>query len=109
MQLRQRYPVALVDEFQDTDADQYHILANVYPGQDGESQVSTTLLMIGDPKQAIYRFRGANLNVYEAAKSQATRIMTMDTNFRSDKAYNDALNYLLGGKRARLSISIHQP
>jgi exodeoxyribonuclease V beta subunit len=97
VQLRQRYPVALVDEFQDTDADQYHILANVYPGQDGESQMSTTLLMIGDPKQAIYGFRGGDIFTYLQAAEQAEYRWVMDTNWRSVKPVVDAYNRLFWG------------
>jgi len=65
--LRQQYPVALVDEFQDTDARQYAILDRLYGGQG-------TLFCIGDPKQAIYGFRGGDVHAYlQAARRAAAR------------------------------------
>ncbi|MEY2620336.1 MAG: hypothetical protein RIT26_156 [Pseudomonadota bacterium] len=63
--LRMQYPVALVDEFQDTDPWQYGALDRIYrPGSDG------VLVMIGDPKQAIYSFRGADIATYVQAREQ---------------------------------------
>lgn len=96
-QLRARYPVALVDEFQDTDADQYHILANVYPPLEKAQGGATTLMMIGDPKQAIYGFRGGDIFTYLQAARQADYRWVMDTNWRSVKAMVDAYNRLFWG------------
>ncbi|GGF54810.1 exodeoxyribonuclease V subunit beta [Alteromonas lipolytica] len=96
-QLRQRYPVALVDEFQDTDADQYHILANVYAAQNEDESPQTTLLMIGDPKQAIYGFRGGDIFTYLQAARQARYRWVMDTNWRSVKPMVEAYNRLFWG------------
>lgn len=96
-QLRLRYPVALVDEFQDTDADQYHILANVYPPQGSSQKLQTTLLMIGDPKQAIYGFRGGDIFTYLQAAEQVEYRWVMDTNWRSVKPMVDAYNRLFWG------------
>ncbi|HEX7340195.1 MAG TPA: UvrD-helicase domain-containing protein [Rhodanobacteraceae bacterium] len=76
--LRDQYPVALVDEFQDTDARQFGILDALY-GNFG------TLYMIGDPKQAIYGFRGGDVHAYLRAKQGATR-HTLKQNFRSAPA-----------------------
>lgn len=95
-QLRAKYPVALVDEFQDTDADQYHILANVYPPPQ-QGRVATTLLMIGDPKQAIYGFRGGDIFTYLQAARQAEYRWVMDTNWRSVRPMVDAYNRLFRG------------
>ena len=83
------FSAALIDEFQDTDETQWLIFERLF------QTPSHFLYLIGDPKQAIYRFRGANLHVYERARQSADRIMTMDTNYRSDKAYNDAMNALM--------------
>ena len=58
--IRTQYPVAMIDEFQDTDAVQYDIFERIY----GQTQSSTAWLMIGDPKQAIYGFRGADIHTY---------------------------------------------
>ncbi|MDC8830721.1 exodeoxyribonuclease V subunit beta [Alteromonas gilva] len=110
-QLRGQYPVALVDEFQDTDADQYHILANVYPpaGQTPSELENTdavqpinadatpTLMMIGDPKQAIYGFRGGDIFTYLQAARQAEYRWVMDTNWRSVAPLVSAYNRLFWG------------
>ncbi len=86
--LREQYPVALIDEFQDTDPLQFRLFRSLY-----ENRPDTALLMIGDPKQAIYSFRGADLPTYLAARELAqTPHHTLDTNFRSDQALVDAVN-----------------
>jgi exodeoxyribonuclease V beta subunit len=91
--IRQQYPVALVDEFQDTDAWQYGALSKIY----GESaRGDTGLLMIGDPKQAIYSFRGADLQTYLEARQQAQGIYTLAGNYRSTQAVVAALNHVFG-------------
>ncbi|MFC4821714.1 UvrD-helicase domain-containing protein [Dokdonella ginsengisoli] len=88
--LFEAWPVALVDEFQDTDALQYGILDRIYRDADGTPR--GRLVMIGDPKQAIYRFRGGDIDAYLAARRSATDAMTLDTNFRSSQALVAALN-----------------
>lgn len=60
--IRQRYPVAMIDEFQDTDPQQYRIFQKLYVGRP-----DCGLLLIGDPKQAIYAFRGADIFTYMRA------------------------------------------
>ena len=86
-----RFKAALIDEFQDTDDLQWTIFSNLFGG--GEHW----LYLIGDPKQAIYGFRGANVHVYLAAKERAgERIFTMDRNYRSDHRYVEAMNHLMG-------------
>ncbi|MBX4303712.1 UvrD-helicase domain-containing protein, partial [Mycobacterium tuberculosis] len=57
--IRQRFPVAMIDEFQDTDPQQYRIFRRIW-----RRQPETALLLIGDPKQAIYAFRGADIFTY---------------------------------------------
>ncbi len=94
--IRQQYPVALVDEFQDTDPWQYGALAKIY----GESpdaldtHSGTGLVMIGDPKQAIYSFRGADLKTYLTARQQAQAIHTLSGNFRSTQGLVAAINHV---------------
>ncbi len=61
--LRERFPAALVDEFQDTDNYQYQILQHLYL-QDDAARQHCALFLVGDPKQAIYRFRGADVYTY---------------------------------------------
>ncbi len=91
-----RYRVALIDEFQDTDPLQFGIFDRIYRGRDGSA-----LLMIGDPKQAIYSFRGADIHAYVAAKHgtpDAGR-HTMGVNWRSTRGLVDAVNALFGRLR----------
>ncbi|PZS35880.1 MAG: hypothetical protein DLM58_02895 [Pseudonocardiales bacterium] len=75
--LRSRYSVVLVDEFQDTDPVQWDILRLAFHGH-------TTLVLIGDPKQAIYAFRGADVHAYLAAAEIADNHATLGRNWRSD-------------------------
>ncbi|WP_416307263.1 exodeoxyribonuclease V subunit beta [Neptunicella sp. SCSIO 80796] len=77
--LGKQYPVALVDEFQDTDAHQYGIFERLYPAGCADK----SLFMIGDPKQAIYRFRGGDIFTYLNARQAADFHWVMDTNWRS--------------------------
>ncbi len=85
--LRTKYPVALIDEFQDTDALQYDIFRSVY----GPDQF---LCLIGDPKQAIYRFRGADIYTYFRARQSVDQIFSLDTNWRSVPPLIEAFNHL---------------
>ena len=83
-----RFKVAMIDEFQDTDPVQYKIFSTFF-GTD------STFFMIGDPKQSIYKFRGADITSYLEAKASVTdpkNIHTLDTNYRSEKAMVDAAN-----------------
>jgi exodeoxyribonuclease V beta subunit len=89
--LRELYPVALVDEFQDTDPWQYGALSRIYRDADPKS---VSLVMIGDPKQAIYRFRGADLQTYLEARGQAAGIHTLNGNFRSTSGLVAAMNHV---------------
>ncbi|MBU1404759.1 MAG: exodeoxyribonuclease V subunit beta [Proteobacteria bacterium] len=92
-QIRSRFPVALIDEFQDTDPVQYRIFRTIY-GQGGKE----ALFLIGDPKQAIYGFRGADIYAYlEAAGQAEAEKHTMTTNWRADRKMVAALNALFGG------------
>jgi len=85
--LRAQFPVALIDECQDTDAAQFAIFEKIW-GQSG------TLILIGDPKQSIYRFRGGDVDAYLAARRHAAGTATLKRNFRSSPAYLRALEYL---------------
>ena len=69
--IRTQFPVVLIDEFQDTDPVQYEIFRKVYL-----DQPETALLMIGDPKQAIYAFRGADIHTYLAARNDTGTAIT---------------------------------
>jgi exodeoxyribonuclease V beta subunit len=93
-QLRARYEVVLVDEFQDTDPAQWEILRLAF----GSSQTRpTSLVLIADPKQAIYAFRGADVYAYlEAARAAETQA-TLPINWRSDQGLIDAHDALFSG------------
>ena len=86
------WPVALVDEFQDTDGLQYGILDAIY--RDADGAVRGRLVMIGDPKQAIYRFRGSDIHAYRRAADQADADgrLRLDTNHRSSRLLVAAVN-----------------
>ena len=92
--LRREYPVALVDEFQDTDSLQYRILRSVYTP---ERNQETALYLIGDPKQAIYAFRGGDVFAYLNARKDADAQWYMGTNWRSSTAMVQAGNRLFHG------------
>jgi exodeoxyribonuclease V beta subunit len=87
--LRARFRVVLVDEFQDTDPVQWDILRRAFHGH-------TTLVLIGDPKQAIYAFRGADVRSYLDATEVADAHSTLATNWRSDAPLLDALAQVYG-------------
>ncbi len=91
--LRDQFPAALVDEFQDTDALQYAVFSRLYLDAARAPRPGLALLLIGDPKQAIYRFRGADLETYLAARRDAgPRVHRLDTNFRSTRELVAAVN-----------------
>ncbi len=79
------FPVALIDEFQDTDQRQFAIFDRIYRGRG-------TMVMIGDPKQAIYSFRGGDIAAYLRASEQADQRFSLGTNHRSSSALVEALN-----------------
>ncbi|WP_151633578.1 exodeoxyribonuclease V subunit beta [Noviherbaspirillum aerium] len=88
-----QYPVALIDEFQDTSPDQYRIFDALY--RVGEENASLALFMIGDPKQAIYGFRGADIHSYLAARRATEgRHFRLTRNFRSTEGVVRAVNHL---------------
>ncbi|MBQ4832219.1 exodeoxyribonuclease V subunit beta [Pseudoalteromonas sp. MMG010] len=86
--IAQLFPVAMIDEFQDTDPIQYGIFSHIYGQED------TTLAMIGDPKQAIYGFRGADIFTYIGAKEAVdkNKQFTLGTNFRSSSDVVNSVN-----------------
>ena len=99
LQLREKYPAALIDEFQDTDSNQYQILSNIYAAP-CDDQV---LMMIGDPKQAIYGFRGGDIFTYLEAGRQAKYRWVMDTNWRSVEEMVEGYNRLFYGAPVNMS------
>jgi len=89
--ISQRFPVAMIDEFQDTDAQQYRIFQRIY-----REVNDSALLFIGDPKQAIYAFRGADIFTYIEAKNEVSAHYTLETNYRSSQNMVEAINHLFG-------------
>ncbi|ECE8652644.1 exodeoxyribonuclease V subunit beta [Salmonella enterica subsp. enterica] len=87
--IRTRFPVAMIDEFQDTDPQQYRIFRRIW-----RHQPDTALLLIGDPKQAIYAFRGADIFTYMKARSEVSAHYTLDTNWRSAPGMVNSVNKL---------------
>lgn len=90
--LRQRFKLALVDEAQDTDKQQWMLFERLFAGGDGRALVS-----VGDPKQAIYGFRGADVRAYVAHAATSKTHRTLTTNRRSDQPMLDALNAAFAG------------
>ena len=89
--LREQFPVALIDEFQDTSPLQFRIFDRIY--RTADNRQDTALLLIGDPKQSIYGFRGADIQSYLAARrATAGRHHVLGTNFRSTRAVVDVVN-----------------
>lgn len=83
-----RWSIVMVDEFQDTDPVQWQVIDRAFGGH-------STLILIGDPKQAIYAFRGGDINTYLHAASTAGERQTLGTNWRSDAVLVDSLQAVL--------------
>ena len=88
--MRQRWQIVLVDEFQDTDPVQWQVLDRAFSGH-------ATMVLIGDPKQAIYAFRGGDVTTYLTAAATAATQQTLSVNWRSDAALLSAMQELLRG------------
>ncbi len=89
-QLRQQFPVAMIDEFQDTDSMQYRIFSRIYV-----SGGNSGFTMIGDPKQAIYSFRGGDIFTYMQARQLSdVTLYSLLTNWRSEPRLVSAINSL---------------
>lgn len=91
--LRARFAIALVDEFQDTDTLQLAIFTRIF------GKANHPLIFVGDPKQAIYSFRGADIFAYLAARGRVDAGYALLENRRSDKPLLDALNALFARPR----------
>ncbi|EIJ41574.1 exodeoxyribonuclease V, beta subunit [Beggiatoa alba B18LD] len=87
--IRHQFPAALIDEFQDTDPTQYSIFNRIY-----NDDTNSILFLIGDPKQAIYGFRGADIFAYIEAAQQVKNRYTLQTNWRSTAPLVTAINSL---------------
>jgi len=99
LRLSRRFPVVLVDEFQDTDPTQWSVLRHAFAG-------ASTLVLIGDPKQAIYGFRGGDVHTYGMAVDAADEQTTLGTNHRSDPEVVEGVATLFEGVRLGTTIDV---
>jgi exodeoxyribonuclease V beta subunit len=88
--MRRRWPIVMVDEFQDTDPVQWQVISRAFVGY-------SAVILIGDPKQAIYAFRGGDIVTYLQAARSAGQRHTLAQNWRSDKVLVDSLQTVLQG------------
>ncbi|MCM2681231.1 exodeoxyribonuclease V subunit beta [Echinimonas agarilytica] len=104
--LLQQYPVAMIDEFQDTDPLQFGIFEHIYKVAEPDSY---SWLMIGDPKQSIYSFRGGDIHTYGMAKTgtSSDRHLSLDTNYRSTECMVASINHLFGQCLADEFVDTH--
>jgi exodeoxyribonuclease V beta subunit len=97
--IRKKYPAALIDEFQDTDPIQFEIFSRIHADEKGH-----LLYLIGDPKQAIYNFRGADIFAYlEAARTVKSKY-SLEDNYRSEPGLIRAINAVFAEKAGRPSF-----
>ena len=97
--LRRRFPYALIDEFQDTDPVQLSIFRAIYgqfEGAAAAARPASGVFLVGDPKQAIYGFRGADVFAYLHGRAEAARVYTLNTNWRSVGGLVQGVNRLFG-------------
>ena len=100
--LRRRYSMAVVDEFQDTDIVQWRILRAAF------GSPPSRLVLVGDPKQAIYAFRGGDVHAYLEATEGAFK-RGLDVSWRADQPSLDGLDAFLGGAQLGRPIVVHRP
>ena len=123
--IRREFPCALIDEYQDTDPVQARIFGRIYAGPARSPQAAATFepenegasarggrarpgpfIVVGDPKQSIYRFRGADVFAYLAARRSATGRLHLDRNWRSVPPLVEAVNAVFSGAAAFVTAGI---
>ena len=107
--IRENYQYAFVDEFQDTDPLQYEIFSRIFGrGENGEADEDRGFFMIGDPKQAIYSFRGGDIFAYRKACDEVPpeRRYTLTRNFRSSEKYIAAMKKFFDDERFVEMLSV---
>ncbi len=102
--LSARFQVALIDEFQDTDAAQYRIFSTLFGGEEKKH----FLYLIGDPKQAIYKFRGADIYAYFQARKSADLLLGLEKNYRSNACLVEAVNALFIKEKAERDVFVNK-
>ena len=102
LRMHRRWPIVMVDEFQDTDPVQWQVIDRAFSGK-------STVILIGDPKQAIYAFRGGDIVTYLSAAETAGAKKTLGTNWRSDSVLVERLQaVLLGAQLGDPAIVVHE-
>ena len=94
--LQKKFKAGIIDEFQDTDSAQYRIFSTLFSGKE------SCVFLVGDPRQAIYRFRGGDIHAYLAAKDDAMtggRVYKLDVNYRSSAGMVKAVNRLFAKRQ----------
>ena len=123
--IRREFPCALIDEYQDTDPVQARIFSRIYADPARSPQAAATFepenegasarggrarpgpfIVVGDPKQSIYRFRGADVFAYLAARRSATGRLHLDRNWRSVPPLVEAVNAVFSGAAAFVTTGI---
>ncbi len=105
IKFKMEYKYLIVDEFQDTDHKQWEIFSSL-------ARDTVRLIVVGDPKQSIYKFRGADIENYSKARESKERkwiIHTLETNFRSTKILGDFYNYVFNKNWFNLETSVNFP
>ena len=104
-----RYPVVMIDESQDTDQVQYAIMDEIY--RDADSNIRGRMIMIGDVKQAIYGFRGGDVESFQMAEELSDDKLTLSTNYRSSPEMLDGFNsfYELLGEEMSVKAEGRKP
>ncbi|MDO4412071.1 UvrD-helicase domain-containing protein [Cutibacterium sp.] len=97
--LARRFALVMVDEFQDTDPLQWEILRLAFHER-------SNLWLIGDPKQSIYAFRGADIYAYQDAAESAEHVLHLDVNYRADKPIVEAISTLFGNAQLGRGIAM---
>lgn len=97
--LARRFSLVMIDEFQDTDPLQWEILHRSFHGH-------SNLWLIGDPKQSIYAFRGADIYAYQDAANSAEHVLHLDVNYRADKPIVEAVSTLFGNAQLGRGIAM---
>ncbi len=102
LKVNKKYQAAIVDEFQDTDALQWKILSRLF------AEESKIFYLVGDPKQAIYAFRDADIYTYLRAQNElkTQESLSLDTNYRAHKYLVEALNELFSSKKCPFLMSL---
>lgn len=102
--LRARFRCVLIDEFQDTDRAQLEVFRALFLDAQSTASVSPIVIFVGDPKQAIYRFRGADINAYLEARNEMAARAALPKNWRSAPELVRALNVLFDSSAARQAL-----